>query len=57
LVLNGKKVVFVVSHQNQQENKKIISNLNKQFTFDNFFVYEFNKSGYNAVQSVLKSVF
>lgn len=57
LILNGKKVVFVVSHQPQQENKKIISNLNKQFTFDNFFVYEFNKSGYNAVQSVLKSVF
>jgi chromosomal replication initiation ATPase DnaA len=32
------------------------SNINKNYTFDNFIVTNFNKSAYNAAQSIFRKI-
>jgi chromosomal replication initiation ATPase DnaA len=34
-----------------------INNINKNYNFDNFVVTEFNKSAYNAAQSIFKKIY
>jgi chromosomal replication initiation ATPase DnaA len=34
-----------------------LSNINKNYTFDNFIVTDFNKAAYNASQSIFKKIY
>jgi chromosomal replication initiation ATPase DnaA len=54
-----KEEVYTPNHVSVSFSHKIAktTNINKNYNFDNFIVTDFNKSAYNAAQSIFKKIY